>query len=490
MTSAVAVVGLGMFGVVSGPDWNPVPMAETIHIETPDTTIGNASGTDPVGTYEVASSIVEVKLTGAVVEARLCEPIGASGLRPGLVFVHGAGTGLYDEAFVTQAEALASAGIVTMVPNKRMDTYTTRERSYVAMANDYLHGLDLLRGLPGVDPDNVGVYGESEGAWIVPVMAADNANVAFTVLIAAPVVPPREQAAFASDSYLRAVGIPVEVLRSIPRIVGMNFPGGGFGYLDFEVQPFQQRMRQPLFVAYGTGDMAMPTVQGALQLIDDLAVAGNDDWTVRYYEHADHGLRIDHVVVPEFPRDLAAWIQALPASAHASPRIAGAEPYQRFRAAAVEGPRWYTDGDLLLWGLLVGYSAVLVGPVLAGVRRARRRHGSCLAADVRAPLITMTAGAAVSLLGLVIYLLCVANLAQSYQTNTLVVQGGWLAVRVLALVSVVGGVVLVWRMVDGRRHNVVSAARTPAGALTLGSAVAGSGVLLLMLAYFGVFPTM
>src|SRR5665648_621916 len=326
---------------MSGPGWDPVPLTETIAVATPDTTIGAIEGTDPVGTYEVATSVVTVELAGTEVEARVSEPIGATGLRPGIVFVHGAGTGRYQEAFVAQAEALASAGIVAMVPNKRLDTYTTRVRSYVGMANDYLRSVELLRGLPGVDPDKVGVYGESEGAWIVPVMAADNPSVAFTVLVAAPVVPPRQQAAFAVDSYLRNTGVPVEVLRSVPRLVGMEYPGGGFDYMDFDAEAFQQRMRQPLLVVYGTGDSAMPTVQGAEQLIDDLRIAGNDDWTVRFYEGADHGIRVDRQLVPEFARDLSAWIQGLPESADAPPRVAGPEPLVRLRAAPVEHPRWY-----------------------------------------------------------------------------------------------------------------------------------------------------
>src|SRR5665647_2856017 len=78
---------------MSGPGWDPVPLTETIAVATPDTTIGATEGTDPVGTYEVATSVVTVELAGTEVEARVSEPIGATGLRPGIVFVHGAGTG-------------------------------------------------------------------------------------------------------------------------------------------------------------------------------------------------------------------------------------------------------------------------------------------------------------------------------------------------------------------------------------------------------------
>ncbi|WP_246169207.1 alpha/beta hydrolase family protein [Actinotalea subterranea] len=489
LTSAVVVVALGVVGAVSGPGWDPVPMTETIDVETSDTSVGGTEGTDPVGTYEVETQVVTVDLAGAQVEARISTPVGADGARPGVVFVHGAGTGRFADAFVAQAEALASAGVVAMVPNKRLDTYSTRDRDYIAMANDYLRSVQLLRELPGVDADRVGVYGESEGAWIVPVMAADNPAVAFVVLVAAPVVPPRQQAAFAVDSYLRNTGVPDEVLRAIPRFVGMEFPGGGFDYGRFDVRPFQQRMRQPLLLVYGTGDAAMPTVQGALQVIEDLEVAGNPDHTVRYYEGANHGIKVDRVLVPAFARDLSGWIQALPTSAHAEPRIAGAEPYQRFLAAPVERPRWFAEGDLIVAGMAAAFLALLVGPVLWMVRRVRGNRGRALGDGVLAPLATVTAGSVATLLSLVVYLLTVANLAQNYRQSAVVVQGGWLVIRMLGIACVVAGVVLLYRVLDGRRRGRESAARTLAGAWTVACGVGGSSALLVMLAYWGVFPT-
>lgn len=493
LSSAAAVLVLGIVGQVSGPGWDPTPMTRTVEVTSPDTAIApsvDLAGTAAVGTYEVVESIVTVALAGADVQARVMEPLDAPDQRPGIVFVHGAGTGRYERAFIAQAEALASAGIVTMVPNKRLDTYSTRHRSYVTMANDYLRSVELLRGLPGVDPDRVGVYGESEGAWIVPVMAADNPAVAFTVLVAAPVVPPRQQAAFAVDSYLRATGVPEDLLRTIPRMVGMDFPGGGFAYADFDVQPFQQRMRQPVLVVYGTGDAAMPTVQGALNVVDDLAVAGNDDWTIRYYEGADHGIKVDRRLVPTFARDLARWVGGLPAAADAPPRVAGAEPYQRYVAEPVERPRWYAEGDLLVAGIVGALLAVSLGPVLWVVRRLRGTRGRMLADGVRLPLTVLGVGAVATLLALTAYLLVVANLAQNYRTNAWVVQGGWLAVRMGGVATVVAGVVLVYRILDGRRRGAVPAARGTAGEWTLAGGVGGSVMLLLLLAYFGVFPTL
>ena len=498
LTSAIAVVALGVLGAVSGPDWDPVPMTETIEVTDRDTAIPNSADAHDVGTYEVTTSVVEVPLAGGVVEARISEPIGASGLRPGVVFVHGAGTGRYEQAFRAQAEALASAGVVAMVPNKNLSSYSTRDRDYVSMANDYLRSVEVLRRLPGVDPDRVGVYGESEGGWIVPIMAADNPSVGFAVLVAAPVVPPRQQAAFAVDSYLRNTGVPVDLLRWIPRLVGMDFPGGGFAYAQFDVTPFQQRMRQPVLIVYGTGDAAMPTVQGSLQVIDDLRVAENQDWTVRFYEGADHGIKVDRALVPEFARDLAHWVQALPDSAGAAPQVAGAEPYQRYVAAPVERPRWFAEGDLLIAALAASVLALLVGPVLWAVRRARaalplgraRRHvPRGLGDGVLLPLATMAGGAVLTFVLLVAYLLVVANLAQNYRTNDVVVQGGWLVLRLAGIATVVAGVVLFFRILDGRRGAPGPSARTVAGEWTLAACIGGGLMLIVQLAYWGIYPS-
>lgn len=487
LASVAVVLALAVVGSVAGPGWDPVPMTDGVVVETRETRVAGDGG-DPVGTYEVATSVVDVELAGTRVQARISEPIGADGPRPGVVFVHGAGTGRYEDAFVPQAEALASAGVVAMVPNKNLETYSTRDRDYPAMAADYLRSVELLRQLPGVDPDRVGVYGESEGAWVVPVMAADNPSVAFSVLVAAPVVPPRQQAAFAVDSYLRNTGVPGDVLRAIPRVLGMEFPGGGFQYADFNVRPFQQRMRQPVLAVWGTGDAAIPIVQASLALVEDLDLARNDALTIRFYEGADHGIKVDGELVPEFARDLAAWVQGLPESAQEGAQVAGDQPAQRFRADPVARPRWYAEGDLLVAALVGAGVALLVGPVTWAVRRLRGSRSRVLAPGVAGPLTAMAGGAALGFVGLGAYLGVVAQLALNYRTDALVVQGGWLLVRALAIGGAVAGVVLLVRVADGRRAGTPSAAVSRAGEWTIATAVGGSVLLLLLLAYFGVFP--
>lgn len=485
-TSAAGAILLALLGAVTGPHWTPQPLEEQIEVVSLSTMIGGAPQRHP-GEYEVSARILTVELDGTSVEARLLEPVGVEDPVPGVVFVHGAGTGRYDAAFRDQAFGLASAGIATLVPDKRLDTYSTRHRDYVNMAADYQRSVDLLRTIEGVDPERVGVYAESEGGWIAPVMAAEDPRTAFVILTSAPVVPPRQQAAFAVDAYLRNTGVPNQVFRAIPRAVGMEFPGGGFEYADFDVQPFQQRMRQPILMAYGTGDASMPIVQGALQVIADAAVAGNDQVTVRYYEGANHGLKVDGRLAEGFLRDMATWVHGLPETADARPRIAGAEPFQAFRAEPVPQPRWFGEGDVVL-GLLFAAAGLIVavGPGMFLIARITRRKAH-LARGMTIPLVTFGAGSLATVAALVWYLVMVARLAVDYERNALLVQGGWLGVRFLGLVAVVALAMLferarVIRAEPGR--EVITGRFAVAGTWIV---LAGGLLLLLSLAYWGAF---
>ncbi|ADG75093.1 dienelactone hydrolase [Cellulomonas flavigena DSM 20109] len=496
----VASVALGslllaVVGAVTGPHWDPPPLEEGIEVATPDTAIGSAR---QLPSHEVRVVDVSVPLDGASVGARLSLPLDLDEPAPAVLFVHGAGTGRSTQAFRRQAQALAEAGVVAMVPDKRLDTYTTRHRDYVAMAADYGRSLELLRDRPEVDPDRVVVYAESEGGWIAPVMAAEDRDLAGLVLVSSPVVPPRQQAAFAVDSYLRNTGVPHAVFRAIPRAVGMTMPGGGFEYADFDVTRWQQRVTAPVLVVYGTADASMPVVQGALQVRADAARAGNDAVTIRYYEGADHGIRVGGRPTPEFLRDLAGWVRGLPGTGDAAPRVAGAEPTQTYLAGPVPQPRWLRDGTALLV-LVVGAPALmLLGAVAVGVARVARPAGGSRArrdperlprrfAPGIAWRLAALGGTTVATVGaLVWYLLAVARLAMDYQRNAWVVQGGWVGVRVLGISAVLTAVLLARRAHDARDAGVPLAPGAVRRSAAL-AVLAGSAVLLVVLAYWGVY---
>jgi dienelactone hydrolase len=525
-TSAAILVALAVTGAVAGPAWEPVPVAAHLRPATESTAIGGVpADVGQPGDYEVRESPVTIPLAdGIEVGGLLREPVepGAGGDpdgepaedRPGIVFVHGAGTGKATEAFTLAATALASAGIVTLVPDKRLDNYSTRHRDYEAMALDYAHSVAYLRDVPGVDPDKVGLYAESEGAWVSPVMMVDDPRLAFQILVSAPVVPPRQQAAYAVDNYLRNTDVPAGVFRAIPRAVGMKVPGGGFEYADFDVRPWLTEQHDPILAVYGTKDASMPLEQGTRELLEDA-----DDVTVRFYDHANHGINVETpeglVLHPDFAADVADWVLGLPRTASAPPQVAGAPPEQLYLAAPVPQPRWYGDGDWLVGVVVTAGGLLVVGPLLVGgvalasrlSRRRSGRPGVRLAPVLRGPLVGLGVGAAATTIGLVAYLAAVARLALDYQKDAVVVQGGWIAVRLLGIAAVVAAALLLNRLRDLRGHVALvpgaelaaqtespetHRARTPrVGAAVISTGfwfiVLGATALLVTLAYWGAY---
>ncbi|WP_143180340.1 alpha/beta hydrolase family protein [Bowdeniella nasicola] len=462
----VAVMGFTLLGSISGPGWAPTPLTASLTVQRADTSIGSRALTAPQGSYETSVEVVTIKLTDEVsVLASVYRPIGAPGKRPGMVFLHGAGTATHRQ-FEPHARAIASTGIVTIVPDKRLDTYTTAERDYVAMARDYRASGEYLQSLPEIDRTKVGYYGESEGAYIASIIAGSYPDSAFLILVSAPVVPPREQATYATDNYLRNTHVPEPLLTIIPRGLGPQMPGGVLSYADFDVRPYLERVKAPVFMAYGTGDTSMPIVQGAQQVIADIAKNGNSAYTVRYYANANHGIKVNQQIVPAFLRDVSRWTAGLPDTAKAEPRVAGEQPVQQFLAEPPPKPKWYADGDMIVIGLLAGPAMVVALPLLGlatgGITRlVRGRRGERAMGVSRAAtwtLLRTSSAAALAAIGAwvlyIAYIVTVANLAVNYRTNALAVDGGWAVTRMAAIIAVAALIFAVRALIQTHRDPV------------------------------------
>ena len=497
----VAVLSLSLIGTLAGPRWTPEPVAAPLVPATADTTIGGDAPTAAVGTYRVEAATVSItQADGEQVPALLRRPVGADGPTPGVVFLHGAGTHGVD-GFSDQAEALSSAGAATLVPAKPMEDYSLTSRDYRAMAADYRCSVDYLITLDGVDPERVGLYAESEGAIPGAVLTADDERVAFLIMASAPVVRLREQMALAMDSYMRNVGVPEPMLTLIPRVLGSaDIPGGGFQYADFDSAPYLRRITVPVLMLYGTADASMPLVQGPMTVREAVRQSGDDALTVRYYEGANHGLRLgastDGDLAPGVARDLARWVVGLPGTADAAPHVAGATPTQAYWARTPDPTRWYASGDLMLAAFILGFGLLALGGVVWGVGQAPRLRGR-RGIHLPDPIGRWTASLVLSIVAAWVlylaYILGVISLATSYRTNHLFSYGGWVLVQMVALSTVVLGVKLTqraWLMRGHVRHGREEGGRwlTGPAACVLGSALSGTAVLLAALAYWGLFP--
>jgi dienelactone hydrolase len=410
------------------------------------------------------------------------------GAFPALVFAHGAGTGNHT-AFAQHAEELARAGIVCLVPDKQLATYTSFHRDYEAMATEYFDLAQWARTQPWADAEKVGYWGESEGGWIVPISAAMDREPTFLVLVSAPIVTPRQQGLFSVCSYLRNTGVPEGVFHAVPRFVGSPMPGGRIDYADFRVEPYLRRLDCPILMVYGIEDSAVPAIQGVLVLMDCVADAAKQV-TVRYYP-ANHGIRQgeDQRVSGRFLDDVGTWVLGLPATAVPAPgtRVAGAVPRQPFWVTPAPPVNWFGRISVQAWLGAASMAAVAAGPMVRLARRALRKPGRRLRPELRWPFAVYTGGSALTVLAFVAYVARVVHLAVGYRRETATVVWGYRAVRAAAALSVGGGALLALRWRDLAASGR-PAARSRAEWWRLASGSLGAAGLLAFGSYWGILP--
>ena len=359
LTSCILLAALALLGMLMMPQWTPEPYTDHINVATGDTAIASAvATTDHEGAYRTRTRDITIRLDdGGSVRAVLREPIDAPGQRPACLFIHGSGTGSADD-FGDIANAMSSAGIITLVPAKRTTDYTPFHRDYQRFALDYGTALDLLKMIPGVDAAHTGLYAESEGTWISMLMTQRRPDVAFSILSSAPVYKGREQMAMAASAYMRQVGAPKPVVKDIAKLMSLDYAPFDLHYADFDADDARDSLTMPVLVNYGIHDTAMPIEQGARTIIDDAASHGNRNVTVRYYD-ANHQMRAGTgLFTPGLPladgytHALSDWVNAVAAGTDAdgwaTPRIAGAQPRQQYTV-----PQHTESGIIGSLGILV-----------------------------------------------------------------------------------------------------------------------------------------
>ncbi len=383
-------------GNAMAPKWQVEPFTDHITPTTASTAIqavnpttGAVLKTPQEGAYRTKETHITVALDGdKTVNAIVREPLDAPADRPACLFLHGSGTGKSSEAFGDVANAMASAGITTLVPDKRLDNYTMLHRDYVSSARDYAKSLEILRNWPGVSKSETGIYAESEGTWIATVLTQQHPDLAFAILTSPPVVSGRQQMTLAATNYLTAAGAPNAVKQLIPRITSLGTQRMGLAYADFDAAKYRTSLTMPLLINYGVKDTAMPVEQGARLLTKAANQAGNTNVTLRYYD-ANHQLRTgSNQTVPGLPlephytHDLEDWINAVAsgtgADDWATPMVAGAQPDQTVTAPLQTPPALVKSMGVIIGAiavcLLCALLAMCGAPILliAGWVRERR----------------------------------------------------------------------------------------------------------------------
>ncbi|MFI6732764.1 alpha/beta hydrolase family protein [Nonomuraea sp. NPDC050451] len=484
VAAGLVLVALATVGYVLPPAFDPPPLKVDPAFQTipaqPAGELRPVVAVDPVRREEISISAEGQRLDGT-----LRVPL-TPGRHPAMVFVSGSGNGSRTE-FTPQAEFLAKAGVVTIAFDKRTIGYNFRHRDFSLLADDALRMVELLRTRPEVDPARIGLWGVSEGGWVVPIAAAKSTAVGFVILVSSPNVSPLRQVAWALNEQLLRLRAPIGARDLLTRAMG----GVGFNFLRYDALPALSGIKQPVLAFYGTTDPSIPFVESTQALIKGMNKAGNDDYTIRFMAKGDHAMRVNGGPFTKgYLETLANWITGLPGTARPALHLAGTTPVQRFEASDVPAAPWYAGGTML--GLTICLAAVgyVAGPVAAMVVRLRGRTQVPVETNARLwpPIRRRLSRMAWTGLGLLASVLAFIMLLVLFSVNQAgawpAVLAGWLIVRLLAALMLIQEVTAVAAFVSALREGMRPGRWQH---VAVAGVLGGTGLLLVAAAYYGLF---
>lgn len=386
--------------------WSIEPTGQSMATLTDDTevTFDNPSGeTLPAkGTYEVTERYITLNMTsdgnltkesGArgkanadgvqAIKVLIREPQNASGKRPGVVFMHGAGYGTCDNSFGDVASDMASAGFVTAVLDKPVWNTTDINRDYPASAKAYDQVIEYLRDQSDVDEAKVGIYATSESTWISSYLLEDDPDVAFQILLSPMVFSPRQSLGFFVTQDFTLVGANEGYQSIVQRVFSADT--GLFGLNNFDLATLKPAAYAvPTYVAYGSKDVMTAQVDGVRAILYNAHKADNWNVTVRSYPVANHVLRLGDESEAGTPfadayvDDLIDWAVGTSAGlTQTSEKVAGTNLYQSIGLpGALKARRVGT-----IYGVILHVTVVLL--LLASIVLALVALGRKIAADAR-----------------------------------------------------------------------------------------------------------
>ena len=365
------------------------------------------------------------------------------GPHPALVIVHGARPNERTPYRRFASDLFVKHGVAVLIYDKRGYGESSGEpgtASLYDLADDASAAVRYLQSRPDIDPARIGLQGDSQAGWIIPIVATRTPDVAFIVMVAASAVSPAQQEAFSMETRLRSAGLPewmVDSGRQARQLMDDYAYAVHRGRLpaiaalrevislrtEHDPVPVLEQVTQPTLIILGEDDQVVSTQHSATIFDKALRKAGNRDYTIIVYPNANHGIQVPTtnaegktvmVFVEGYRDTMTHWVLA-----HVSGTATaggGIQAPTRYSAAAIEQstpygkPAWYGTATIQL--VLISLFAAIFGSATIGwigglVMRVRR------SAQLQAAQSTMpwarTVGLMTSMLNLLL-LICVLGL--------------------------------------------------------------------------------
>jgi uncharacterized protein len=252
------------------------------------------------------------------------------GPHPAIVLIHGSGEQRRDHAFLQFiSDVFAVHEIAVLAYDKRGVGASSggQEAMLDDLAGDALAGLTFLQTRNDICPQQIGLWGISQGGWIAPLAAARSQNVAFIILVSGPAVSVVQQDLDRVEYDLRAGGFSEgEVHAAVAHeqlFSEVAYTGQGWDKLEASIQharttkwasfvalpskdeferygslwgrfraydpvPDLKKVTCPVLAIFGGRDTVVPPEKNAPLMEQALKEGGNKDYTIKVFPDGEH----------------------------------------------------------------------------------------------------------------------------------------------------------------------------------------------------------
>ena len=287
-----------------------------------------------------------IQADGAVLEAQLVVPDGGRDVKPAVIFSGGSSpvdfrdyTPGFRETLIE--EIFLSRDYAVLYVNKRGlgdSSGNWRWSSIEERAEDTLAAVEHLRTLPGIDHENIGLIGHSQGGWVVQLAGSMDEDLAFVVSLAGPTVSVREQDTHRIENEVRCEGgTEADIETATERLArkhernisaGRWFPFFSLRYASniYQYNPENaiRNLTQPTLLAFGELDYLVPPAENYERFDEIFGSGGSPAYvTLHTVANANHGFKVvesmcesyeDSLSKPysdEFADYLGSWVDGL-----------------------------------------------------------------------------------------------------------------------------------------------------------------------------------
>lgn len=385
---------------------------------------GNAAPSNDVAANEVQNlkeDEVRFKNGDVVLAGTLLLPV-AGGARPAIVIIHGSGPN-EGSGYRVYGEQFARAGIAALLYDKRGSGKSKGEWRYRTLddlTGDALAAVAYLKSRPEINAQQIGLWGISQGGWVVPLAASRSQDVAFVITVAGNGVSPTQQEMFHKDEMFRHIGYSERARDTalkfwklifdwlvlvadgkFPWPKGLMEPEMSGAYLGLNHDPVQdwEKVTQPALLIYGEEDKLTPGAEAIARIDAALKRAGNRDYTFVRYPKAAHnittgktGLEFDWDTgfAPGYFQTMNSWVLAHvegrdpPRPEH---QVYASSPSPDFESSGRYGPPPWHGRIYPQMGLIILFALVFLYACLAFIVKALknlfRKQSSAPAKSVR-----------------------------------------------------------------------------------------------------------